>query len=158
MATLQRAIAITAEMHEAMEAELAQSREHPVAIRTLDSDKLLARGHARAAFTARLEQLQSALAEALAATAKSLGLDEVTVDGLRRFAPAETDRLAAGFARLRAQATSLKQLDALNQLLASRGLACVRGYVRALIGPPAAYDRRGLTTTRSTLSTSSKKV
>jgi hypothetical protein len=158
METLHRAIAITTEMHEALDAELAQSREHPAAIRTLDSDRLLARGHARVAFTNRLEQLQSALAEALAAAAKALGLDEVTIDGLRRFAPAETERLAAGFTRLRAQASSLKQLDALNQLLASRGLACVRGYVRALIGPPAAYDRRGLTTTRSTLSTSSKKV
>jgi hypothetical protein len=158
MKSLQRAIAITEEIHDVLEAEVAESREHRIAIQSLDSDRLLARGYARQEFTGRLERLQSELGVALNAAATALGLRELTVDGLREVAPAEAEQLAEGFARLRVQAGSLKQLDALNQLLASRGLACVRGYVRALIGPPAAYDRRGLSTMRSSLSTSSRKL
>ena len=56
---------------------------------------------------------------------------------------------------MRALAAALQELDALNRLLASRALACVRGYVNALTGPPTAYDRRGASTS-STLTSAGR--
>jgi hypothetical protein len=158
MDALNRAIVVTEQIIDALRAEVVESRHHRVAIRTLDTTCLLARGQARAMFTAHLEELQATLAGELASAGQALRLPEVTVDGLRRFAPAQGQRLADGFARVRTLAGSLKELDVLNQMLASRALACVRGYTRALVGPPAAYDRRGQSTSRSTLSTSSRRA
>jgi hypothetical protein len=158
MQSLDRAIAVTEQMLDLLGAEVSDSRRHGIAIRALDADRLLARGQARVAFTTRLEQLTSALAAELAAAGEALGLREITVEGLRRCAPVEARRLAEGFARVRALAAALKQLDGINQLLAGRALACVRGYVRAHVGPPAAYDRRGLSTTGATLTTASRRA
>lgn len=146
MDQLKRAIETTERMREALTAEVGRAREQRLLIRKMDSDRLFVNAQARADFNVNLARLETALAEHLAAAAQALGLREVTIEGFRTRAPAETRRLADVFAQVRALAAALQELDALNRLLASRALACVRGYVNALTAPPTAYDRRGAST------------
>jgi chromosome segregation ATPase len=156
MEILKRAIEVTERMREALAEEVSRAREQRLLIRKLDSDKLFQRAQARAAFNATLAQLEHDLGEQLAAAGQELGLQEVSIDTLRTRVPTEARRLADSFAQVRALAAALQELDALNRQLAARALSCVRGYVNALTGPANAYDRRGLSTTRSTLYTSSR--
>jgi len=156
METLKLAIEVTERMREALAAEVARAREQRLLIRKLDSEKLFQRAQDRAQFNATLAQLESQLATELADAGQRLGLREVSIDGLKARIPAEARRLADSFAQVRALAAALSELDALNRQLAARALSCVRGYVNALTGPANAYDRRGASTMRSTLYTSSR--
>ena len=158
MEILKRAIEVTERMREALAAEVGRAREQRLLIRKLDSEKLFQRAQMRAAFNVTLAQLEGDLASELATAGQTLGLAEVSIDGLRARIPAEARKLADSFAQVRALAAALQELDALNRQLAARALSCVRGYVNALIGPANAYDRRGMSTSRSTLYTSSRTV
>jgi hypothetical protein len=158
METLKRAIEVTERMREALAAEVARAREQRLLIRKLDSEKLFQRAQDRAQFNATLAQLEGQLATELADAGQRLGLREVSIEGLRTRIPGEARRLADSFAQVRALAAALQELDALNRQLAARALSCVRGYVNALTGPANAYDRRGVSTMRSTLYTSSRMV
>ncbi|HXU83286.1 MAG TPA: flagellar export chaperone FlgN [Polyangia bacterium] len=156
METLNRAIEITERMRDALAAEVARAREQRLLIRKLDSAKLFERAQLRAQFNATLAQLEAELAAELAEVGQRLGLREVSIDVLRTRNPGEARKLAESFAQVRALAAALSELDALNRQLAARALSCVRGYVNALTGPANAYDRRGMSTARSTLYTSSR--
>ena len=158
MEILKRAIEITERMREALADEVARAREQRLLIRKLDSDKLFQRAQLRAEFNVTLAGLEGELASELAAAARTLGLPAVTIDSLRTQLPVEAKRLGESFAQVRALAAALQELDALNRQLANRALACVRGYVNALVGPANAYDRRGVSTSRATLYTSSRTV
>jgi hypothetical protein len=158
METLKRAIEITERMREALAEEVGRARGQRLLIRKLDSEKLFQRAQARAQFNVNLAQLENELGGELAAVGGALGLREVSIDALRACVPAEARRLADSFAQVRALAAALQELDALNRQLAGRALSCVRGYVNALVGPANAYDRRGVSTSRTTLSTSSRTV
>jgi hypothetical protein len=153
---LKRAIEITERMREALAAEVGRAREQRLLIRKLESDKLFQRAQERAVFNVTLVDLETHLTQELAAAGRSLGLPEVTIEGLRSRVPTEGRKLADSFAQVRALAAALQELDALNRQLAARALSCVRGYVNALIGPANAYDRRGVSTTRTSLYTSSR--
>jgi glutathione S-transferase len=155
---LTRAIEITERMREALAAEVGRAREQRLLIRKLESDKLFQRAQLRAAFNATLVDLEAQLAHELTAAGQRLGLAEVSVEALRARIPTEARKLADSFAQVRALAAALQELDALNRQLAARALSCVRGYVNALVGPANAYDRRGASTTRHTLYTSSRTV
>jgi hypothetical protein len=156
METLKRAIDVTERMREALAAEVARAREQRLLIRKLDSEKLFQRAQARAQFNVTLADLEAQLAHELTNAGQSLGLREVSIDALRARIPGEARKLADSFAQVRALAAALQELDALNRQLAARALSCVRGYVNALVGPANAYDRRGVSTSRSTLYTSSR--
>jgi hypothetical protein len=158
METLKRAVEVTERMREALAAEVGRAREQRLLIRKLDADTLFKRAQARAEFNVALGQCEADLATELAAAGAKLGLAEVSIDSLRARIPQEARKLADSFAQVRALAAALQELDALNRHLAGRALACVRGYVNALTGPANAYDRRGLSTARSTLSTASRTV
>lgn len=158
MEILKRAIEVTERMREALAAEVGRAREQRLLIRKLDADTLFQRAQARGAFNVTLAQLEGELGSELAAAGQKLGLAEVSIDGLRARVPGEARKLADSFAQVRALAAALQELDALNRQLAARALSCVRGYVNALVGPANAYDRRGLSTARSTLSTASRTV
>jgi hypothetical protein len=155
---LTRAIEITERMREALAAEVGRAREQRLLIRKLESDKLFQRAQLRAAFNATLADLEAQLGHELTTAGQRLGLTEVSIDSLRARIPAEARKLADSFAQVRALAAALQELDALNRQLAARALSCVRGYVNALVGPANAYDRRGASTTRQTLYTSSRTV
>jgi hypothetical protein len=61
-----------------------------------------------------------------------------------RALPAREGRpLAEALAEVRALASALHELDALNRLLSERALLCVRGYLDAVAPPVSAYDRYG---------------
>lgn len=156
METLKRAIETTEQMREALAAEVARAREQRLLIRKLDSEKLFQRAQQRAQFNVGLAQLENQLGAELAEVGQRLGLREVSIDGLRARLPNEARKLGESFAQVRALAAALAELDALNRQLAARALSCVRGYVNALVGPANAYDRRGVSTSRSTLYTSSR--
>jgi hypothetical protein len=155
---LKRATEITEQMREALAAEVGRAREQRLLIRKLESDKLFQRAQLRAAFNVTLVQLETELAHELAAGAGTLGMREVSIEGFRAHLPQEARKLADSFAQVRALAAALQELDALNRQLAARALSCVRGYVNALIGPANAYDKRGVSTSRTTLYTSSRTV
>ena len=158
MEHLKRAIEVTERMREALAAEVGRAREQRLLIRKLESDKLFQRAQARAAFNATLADLEAQLSHELGTVGQQLGLAEVSIDILRTRIPAEARKLADSFAQVRALAAALQELDALNRQLAARALSCVRGYVNALVGPANAYDRRGASTTRQTLYTSTRTV
>jgi len=156
METLKRAIEVTERMREALAGEVGRAREQRLLIRKLDSEKLFQRAQARAQFNATLVDLEAHLAHELTTAGQTLGMPEVSIETLRARIPAEARRLADSFAQVRALAAALQELDALNRQLAARALSCVRGYVNALVGPANAYDRRGVSTSRTSLHTSSR--
>src|SRR4051812_44553036 len=138
-------------MREALAAEVGRAREQRLLIRKLESDKLFERAQLRAAFNVALVQLENELGEVLGTAAGRLGLSEVNADASLPHSPREARKLAENFAEVRALAAALQELDALNRQLAARALSCVRGYVNALVGPANAYDRRGVSTSRTSL-------
>ncbi len=141
---LERAIAVTKQLRAALAAEVEGARNERKLLKSLDARALFARATERATFNAYVARLERELADALAAVAHSCHLGEVTLSRLAEKAPEETAGLARALDDVRALAAALKELDQLNVFLASRALACVRGYVSAVSPAPTAYDRRGL--------------
>jgi hypothetical protein len=144
MDNLENAIALTNQIRDALRAELERARAERTLIRAMDVEGLLRRAAARAEWNALVNKRQAQLSTELGLAARVYGLTEVTVERLRAVAPAATERLAQGFAEVRALAAALAELDDLNRTLGQRALSFVRAYLSALSPRPAAYDRRGL--------------
>lgn len=143
MNKLERAIRTTEEIRDALAAEVARARDERVLIRNMDVDGLFLRAGKRADFNQRTADLQLELSGNLKDVAGELGLTEVTTDALRTRAPVFANRFSAILAEVRALASALSELDALNRLLGQRALSYVRAHLAVLSPKPAAYDRRG---------------
>jgi hypothetical protein len=91
----------------------------------------------------KFAQLQEVLGGALTDSAAELGVERVTTDLLHTSGLAAANRLGDGLSELRASAQALQEIDGMNQVLAKRALACVRGYLSALSPHASVYDRHG---------------
>jgi hypothetical protein len=83
------------------------------------------------------------LGAALVGAANVLGVDRVTLDVLHTSGLHDASKVAQALSELRASAQALQEIDSLNQILARRALACVRGYLSALSPRADVYDRHG---------------
>ncbi|HET7754931.1 MAG TPA: flagellar export chaperone FlgN [Anaeromyxobacteraceae bacterium] len=137
------AVATAEALHDVLAREVENAREESRLLRRLDASRLFDAATRRTAFLSEAGRLEKDLAARLAPAGAALKLREVTLDGIRAAAPELGGRLADVLGEVRALAASLSELDRLNHALASRALACVRGYVEALAPTPRAYDRRG---------------
>jgi hypothetical protein len=147
MEELERAITTTETLRAALEAEVGRARHERVLIRTFDVQGLLERATARGELNALVAALERDLAGHLAGAGRALGLEEVTLEALAARAPEPAARLAASLAEVRSCAAALAELDDLNRSLTQKALACVRGYLNAVMPVASAYDRRGAGTT-----------
>jgi len=130
-------------MRQALQAELEEAREQRVLVRKLDVQGLFERARRRGEFNVKLAQMQDALGEALVAIADILGVERVSLDVLHTSGIHAASKVAQALSELRASAQALQEIDALNQVLARRALACVRGYLSALSPRADTYDRYG---------------
>ena len=143
MDPLEHALDVATRMRQALQAELDEAREQRVLVRKLDVQGLFERARQRGEFNVKLSQMQDALGAALIATASVLGVDRVSLDILRTSGIHAARKVAQALSELRASAQALQEIDALNQVLAKRALACVRGYISALSPRADVYDRYG---------------
>ena len=150
---LDRAAQILDRLRAMLEAELVQARGQRLLIRALDIEGLFERARQRGAFNAQLAQLERALGESLEAAGHALDLAQVTLADLRKAAPEASQRLDACMADVRALASSLREIDAVNLTLGGRALSRVRGYLSALAPRTVAYDRRGASRPMDDIST-----
>jgi hypothetical protein len=141
--SLSAALASVEQISSALQAEIARARSQRMLIRGLDAGGLLAYAQARGAANTRLGELEAALATALRAGAHALGRTTLGLDDLRALPQPEARALADGLTEVRALAAALHELDGMNRLLAERALACVRGYLDAVVPRVSAYDRKG---------------
>jgi len=143
MDTLEQALDVATRMREALQAELGEARTQRVLVRELNVQGLFERARRRGEFNVKLAQLQDALGAALSAAAVDLGVERVSLDVLHTSGLQAASRVAQALSELRASAQALQEIDALNQVLAKRALACVRGYISALSPRADVYDRYG---------------
>lgn len=143
MSPLERALDVATRMRQALQAELEEARQQRVFIRQLDVQGLFERARRRGEFNLKLAGLQEALGEALAASAAELGVERVTTEILAVATAPLASALAEALSELRASAQALHEIDGMNQILAKRAVACVRGYLSALAPQVSVYDRRG---------------
>jgi hypothetical protein len=130
-------------MRDAIQAELAQARQQRVFIRQLDVQGLFERARQRGEFNVKLAELQETLATALGASAADLRVERVTTAVLQTSGLSVAKELAEALSELRASAQALQEIDGMNQIVAKRALACVRGYLSALAPQASTYDRHG---------------
>ncbi len=143
MDNIERAIATSQRLKAALDAEVVRAQGERILLRKFDVEGLLARATMRGEFNAEVLRLEQQLAQHLKDAGSELGLSEVTLETLARKAPAETAILREALAEVRALAGALSELDDLNRRLAQRATACVRGYLSAVTGSSAGYDKRG---------------
>lgn len=143
MDPLECALDTAKRMRESLQAELEEARSQRILIRQLDVQGLFERARRRGEFNVRLAQMQETLAVALAEVATRLGIPRVTAEVLAGLHGALAESVATALSELRASAQALAELDGMNQTLAKRALACVRGYLGALSPRGSAYDRSG---------------
>ena len=143
MDALEDSLDVATRMRDALQAELAGAREQRVLVRKLDVQGLFERARQRGEFNVRLAQMQDALGSALSAAAADLGVAKVSMDVLYTSGIKLAGRLGLALSELRASAQALQEIDALNQVLSRRALACVRGYLSALSPRADVYDRYG---------------
>jgi hypothetical protein len=143
MDPLEHALDVATRMREALQAELEKAREQRVLVRKLDVQGLFERARQRGELNVKLAQMQDALAAALGESARVLGVERVTTDLLHTSGILAARRVAQALSELRASAQALQEIDAFNQVLAKRALACVRGYLSALTPRSGVYDRYG---------------
>jgi hypothetical protein len=144
MDPLEHALDVATRMRQALQAELDQAREQRVLVRKLDVQGLFERARRRGEFNIRLAQMQDELGAALEETANVLGVERVSLNVLHTSGINQAGKVAQALSELRASAQALQEIDALNQVLARRALACVRGYVSALSPRADVYDRHGV--------------
>lgn len=145
MQHLECAIATSQALSDVLEEEIARARSQRDLIQNFASQALLDRAVLRENFNRIVNELQVELAKHLTAVGEEFGLASVTVEALSQVANEPAARLVAGLARIRASASTLSELDALNRQLAQRANAMVRGYLSALTGNSAIYNQRGET-------------
>jgi len=143
MIPLEQALDVATRMRDAVQAELAEARQQRIFIRQLDVQGLFERARQRGEFNVKLAQLQDALSTALQEGAAVLGVERLTTDLLHTSGIGMAQRLAEALSELRASAQALQEIDHMNQIVAKRALACVRGYVSALSPQASAYNRYG---------------
>jgi glycosyltransferase A (GT-A) superfamily protein (DUF2064 family) len=143
MDPLEHALDVATRMRQALQAELEQAREQRVLVRKLDVQGLFERARLRGEFNVKLAQMQDELGTALAATASVLGVERVSLDVLHTSGIHEASKVEQALSELRASAQALQEIDTLNQVLARRALACIRGYLSALSPRANVYDRYG---------------
>jgi hypothetical protein len=143
MDPLEHALDVATRMRQALQAELEEARKQRVLVRKLDVQGLFERARQRGEFNVKLSQMQEALGEALVAAANVLGVDRVSLDVLHTSGIRGASKVAQALSELRASAQALQEIDAMNQVLARRALACVRGYLSALSPRADVYDRYG---------------
>jgi hypothetical protein len=143
MDALEHALDVATEMRQALQAELVEAREQRILVRKLDVQGLFERARKRGEFNVKLSQMQDALGGALAGAASVLGVERATLDLLHSSGIHAASKVAQALSELRASAQALQEIDALNQVLARRALACVRGYISALSPRADVYDRHG---------------
>ena len=143
MDPLEQTLDVATRMREALQAELDEARTQRVLVRKLDVQGLFERARQRGEFNVKLAQLQDALGAALSAAATQLGVDRISLDILHTSGLQAASKTAQALSELRASAQALQEIDALNQVLAKRALACVRGYLSALSPRADVYDRYG---------------
>lgn len=143
MNPLEQALDVATRMREALQAELEEARQQRVFIRQLDVQGLFERARRRGEFNLKLAQSQEMLGAALTAGASQLGVERLSCEVLRASGIALAERLADAISELRASAQALQEIDSMNQIVAKRALACVRGYLSALSPRASAYDRFG---------------
>jgi hypothetical protein len=143
MNPLEHALDVATRMRQALQAELDKAREQRVLIRKLDVQGLFERARQRGEFNVKLADMQDALGAALVGAANVLGVDKVTLDVLHTSGLHDASKVAQALSELRASAQALQEIDSLNQILARRALACVRGYLSALSPRADVYDRHG---------------
>jgi hypothetical protein len=143
MNPLEHALDVATRMRDALQAELEQARHQRILIRQIDVQGLFERARLRGEFNVKFAQLQEALSSALEASAAAIGVERVTTDILHTSGLAAANRLGDGLSELRASAQALQEIDGMNQVLAKRALACVRGYLSALSPRASVYDRHG---------------
>jgi len=140
---LERALDLATKMREHVQAELEPARDQRVLVRKLDVQGLFERARARGEFNVVLAQLQGELNDSLAKVGAVMGEGEISLAVLRASIDPVAHELARALSELRASAQALQEIDSLNQVLARRALACVRGYISALSPRGDAYDRYG---------------
>ncbi len=143
MSSLDRAIATSSRLKEALDNEVVEARQERVLLRKFDVEGLLARATKRGEFNAHVLKLEQELADHLRVVGQDLGLTEVSLASLAAKRPVEGGRLSSILGDVRALAGALAELDELNRRLAQRATACVRGYLGAVTAQPAGYDRHG---------------
>ncbi|MFO0599125.1 MAG: hypothetical protein U0228_27695 [Myxococcaceae bacterium] len=141
--SLEKALDIALKLKHALATEVTRSQESRAVLKSLDSATLLNQASLREAFNQHSAWLSAELGRALATFARGHGLDEVTLEQVRRLSPFEGEQLSAVFAEIRALSRALSELDQVNQQLAENALKVVRAYVTHLAPRPAAYNRRG---------------
>jgi len=143
MDPLEYALDVATRMRQALQAELEEAREQRVLVRELNVQGLFERARRRGEFNVKLSQMQDDLGAALAAMANVLGVERVSLDVLHTSGIHGASKVAQALSELRAAAQALQEIDSLNQILARRALACVRGYLSALSPRADVYDRHG---------------
>lgn len=143
MNPLEHALDLATRMRDALQAELEEARQQRILIRQLDVQGLFERARRRGEFNVRLAQYQEVLGTTLAESAAQLGVERVTTDILHTSGIALAKKLAGALSELRASAQALQEIDGMNQIVARRALACVRGYLAALSPRASVYDRNG---------------
>lgn len=141
---LDEAVRAAEELRDALAAQVEEARGERALFRTLDAPALLSRAAARSEFNGKLNRLEGALRQSLAAAAERLGLSSTGVAAFASREPAGASTLSRALGEIRSLASALAELDRLNQFLARRALRVVQGYVNAIAPSPSAYDRRGL--------------
>lgn len=145
-----------ASLQKLLDDELVRARTQTEDFTRLDVDATLSYAEARTGFTNRLSVLEGELAGHIGAAASALGVSGFDLDEVRRLVPGPGAELALALARLGETAAAVRRQDALNNLLAARARACVSGWLRALTGAPAAYDRHGAARGLARFSTSTR--
>jgi hypothetical protein len=140
---LQLALDTAEAIRASLEAEVELARGERLLIRNIDVPGLHARAERRAEFNQRTADLQLRLAGDLRAACDQLGLPEVTLAGFESHLPLEGRALGRVFADIRALATALHELDAMNLALGQRALSYVRAHLAVLCPRPISYNRRG---------------
>jgi hypothetical protein len=143
MDPLEQALDVATRMRQALQAELGEARTQRVLVRKLDVQGLFERARKRGELNVKLAQLQEALGAALSAAAPEHGVDRVSLDVLYTSGLQAASKVVQALSELRASAQALQEIDAFNQVLAKRALACVRGYLSALSPRADVYDRYG---------------
>ncbi len=143
MNPLEHALDVATRMRDALQAELEEARQQRILIRQLDVQGLFERARRRGEFNVKLAQYQEGLGGALAESAVELGVERVTTDVLHTSGIALARKLGGALSELRASAQALQEIDGMNQIVARRALACVRGYLLALSPRASVYDRSG---------------
>lgn len=141
--SLGHALSVAQQLRDALAAEVGHSRDARQVLKGVRTQALLDYALRRETFNLRSAQLSADLAQAIAAIATQQGVADLTTTQLKALYPFEGEQLAGVFAEVRALASTLSELDALNQHLAERALAFVRAYVNHLAPRPSAYNRLG---------------